>query len=176
MVTPLSPVHVVLGKIIPYVVIGLFELSAVLAAATLWFVCRSKAISLQYSVRLIYMTSSIVSASLCRRSRETRAGFVHAVVHPHFFLFLSGFFLALENMPSWVQNSRTSTPSITSFHPAGDVPQGQRVCRVVAAGLAMLAIGRCGLRGVVIDVSEKSKLRTRYSGGARVRVSPWPCM
>jgi len=151
MVTPLSPVHVVLGKIIPYVVIGLFELSAVLAAATLWFGVPFKGNFLTVLLfGLIYMTSSIgigiLVSTIARNAQQVLFMLWFILI---FFLFLSGFFLALENMPAWVQKLTYINPlRYFMFILREMFLKGSGFAELWPQGLAMLAIG-----GVVFGAS-----------------------
>ena len=151
MVTPLSPAHVVLGKIVPYVIIGLFELSAVLAGATLWFRVPFKGNFLTVLVfGLVYMTSSIgigiLVSTIARNAQQVLFMLWFILI---FFLFLSGFFLALENMPVWVQNLTYINPlRYFMFILREMFLKGSGFAELWPQGLAMLAIG-----GVVFAAS-----------------------
>jgi len=60
MVTPISSLHVILGKVAPLIIIGLVELCAVLVFATLWFGVPFKGNVLTLLLfGFIYMTSSL---------------------------------------------------------------------------------------------------------------------
>ncbi len=144
MVTPVSPVHVVLGKIVPYIAIGLFELCAVLAAATLWFGVPFKGnffILLLFG--LIYMTSSlgigILVSTIARNAQQVLFMLWFILI---FFLFLSGFFLALENMPVWVQKLTLINPlRYFMFILREMFLKGSGFGELWEQGLAMLCIG-----------------------------------
>ncbi len=144
MVTPLSPWHVVMGKIIPYVMIGLLELSAVLVGATLWFGVPFKGNFLTVLVfGLIYMTSSIgigiLVSTIARNAQQVLFMLWFILI---FFLFLSGFFLALENMPVWVQHLTYINPlRYFMFILREMFLKGSGVKELWPQGLAMLAIG-----------------------------------
>jgi ABC-2 type transport system permease protein len=144
MVTPVSPVHVVLGKIVPYIVIGLFELCAVLASATLWFGVpfRGNFFVLLF-FGLIYMTSSlgigILVSTIARNAQQVLFMLWFILI---FFLFLSGFFLALENMPVWVQNLTLINPlRYFMFILREMFLKGSGFAELWRQGIAMLAIG-----------------------------------
>jgi ABC-2 type transport system permease protein len=151
MVTPISPVHVVLGKIVPYIVIGLFELSAVLVAATLWFGVPFRGNFLVLLLfGLIYMTSSlgigILVSTVARNAQQVLFMLWFLLI---FFLFLSGFFLALENMPVWVQNLTVINPlRYFMFILREMFLKGSGFAELWPQGLAMLAIG-----GIVFGAS-----------------------
>jgi len=151
MVTPISPVHVVLGKIVPYVVIGLLELSAVLACATLWFRVPFKGNFFTLLLfGLIYMTSSIgigiLVSTVARNAQQVLFILWFILI---FFLFLSGFFLALENMPQWVQKVTYINPLRYFMFVLREMfLKGSGFAELWPQGLAMLAIG-----GVVFGAS-----------------------
>jgi len=151
MVTPISPVHVVLGKIVPYIVIGLFELSAVLVAATLWFGVPFHGNFLVLLLfGLIYMSSSlgigILVSTVARNAQQVLFMLWFLLI---FFLFLSGFFLALENMPVWVQNLTLINPlRYFMFILREMFLKGSGFAELWKQGLAMLLIG-----GIVFGAS-----------------------
>ena len=144
MVTPLSPVHVVLGKIVPYIVIGLFELSAVLAAAMLWFGVPFRGNYLTALLfGLIYMTSSlgvgILVSTVVRNAQQVLFMLWFILI---FFLFLSGFFLPIENLPPWVQNVTLINPlRYFMFILREMFLKGSGFAELWRQGLAMLLIG-----------------------------------
>jgi ABC-2 type transport system permease protein len=144
MVTPISPAHVVLGKVVPYVVIGLFELCAVLASATLWFrVPFHGNFFILLFFGLIYMSSSlgigILVSTLARNAQQVLFMLWFLLI---FFLFLSGFFLALENMPVWVQNLTLINPlRYFMFILREMFLKGSGLMELWPQGLSMLAIG-----------------------------------
>ncbi len=144
MVTPVSPLHVVLGKIVPYIFIGLFELCAVLAGATLWFGVPFKGnfIVLLF-FGLIYMSSSlgigILVSTIARNAQQVLFMLWFILI---FFLFLSGFFLAIENMPLWVQQLTLINPlRYFMFILREMFLKGSGFPELWEQGLAMLGIG-----------------------------------
>jgi ABC-2 type transport system permease protein len=151
MVTPISPAYVVLGKIVPYVVIGLLELCAVLASATLWFRVPFRGNFLVLLLfGLVYMTSSlgigILVSTIARNAQQVLFMLWFLLI---FFLFLSGFFLALENMPVWVQNLTVINPlRYFMFILREMFLKGSGFAELWKQGLAMLLIG-----GVVFGAS-----------------------
>ena len=144
MVTPLSPVHVVLGKIVPYIIIGLFELTAVLASAMLWFrVPFHGNFFIVLLFGLIYMTSSlgvgILVSTVVRNAQQVLFLLWFILI---FFLFLSGFFLPLENLPVWVQKVTVINPlRYFMFILREMFLKGSGFAELWPQGLAMLAIG-----------------------------------
>ena len=144
MVTPLSPVHVVLGKIVPYILIGLFELTAVLASAMLWFRVPFRGNFFTVLLfGLIYMGSSlgvgILVSTVVRNAQQVLFLLWFILI---FFLFLSGFFLPLENLPVWVQNLTCINPlRYFMFILREMFLKGSGFAELWPQGLSMLAIG-----------------------------------
>jgi ABC-2 type transport system permease protein len=144
MVTPISPVHVVMGKVIPYAIIGLAELSAVLVLATLWFRVPFHG---NFGVLLlfgaIYMMSSlgvgILVSTLARTPQQVLFMLWFLLI---FLLFLSGLFLPLEQMPSWVQKVTYINPlRYFMFVLRAMFLKGSGLAELWPQGAAMLAIG-----------------------------------
>lgn len=105
MVTPVKPMHVLFGKIIPFVIIGLAEIAAFLFLAVLWFRIpfRGSVITV-FGFGLLYMISSlgigIFTSTVARTSQQVLFLTWFILI---FFILLSGFFVPVENMPHWVQ-------------------------------------------------------------------------
>ncbi|MBD3242989.1 MAG: ABC transporter permease subunit [Chitinivibrionales bacterium] len=105
LVTPIRPVSLLLGKIAPFVVIGIIEIGMFLLLATLWFGIpfRGSILTL-LGFALIYMVSSlgigILTSTIARTSQQVLFLTWFVLL---FFLLLSGWFLPIENMPAWVQ-------------------------------------------------------------------------
>jgi ABC-2 type transport system permease protein len=144
MVTPISPVHVVMGKVIPYAIIGLAELSAVLVLATLWFRVPFHG---NFGVLLlfgaIYMMSSlgvgILVSTLARTPQQVLFMLWFLLI---FLLFLSGLFLPLEQMPAWVQKVTYINPlRYFMFVLRAMFLKGSGLAELWPQGAAMLAIG-----------------------------------
>jgi ABC-2 type transport system permease protein len=144
MVTPISPVHVVLGKVFPYAVIGLVELSVVLILATLWFRIPfhgNFATLLLFGA--IYMMSSlgigILVSTLARTPQQVLFMLWFILI---FFLFLSGLFLPLEQMPGWVQKVTYINPlRYFMFMLRSMFLKGSGLAELWPQALAMLAVG-----------------------------------
>jgi ABC-2 type transport system permease protein len=144
MVTPISPVHVVMGKVIPYAIIGLVELSAVLVLATLWFRVPFHG---NFGVLLlfgaVYMMSSlgvgILVSTLARTPQQVLFMLWFLLI---FLLFLSGLFLPLEQMPAWVQKVTYINPlRYFMFVLRAMFLKGSGLAELWPQGAAMLAIG-----------------------------------
>jgi ABC-2 type transport system permease protein len=158
LVTPIHPAHIVLGKIVPYVLIGLFELVAVVVFATLWFQIpfRGNVFTLLL-FGVIYMISSLgigVMVSTIARTPQQVLFFLWFILI--FFMFLSGFFLPLENMPDWVRNITYINPlRYFMFIQREIFLKGSGIVELWREGLAMLAIGFVFFTTAVLTFSRK---------------------
>lgn len=105
MVTPVKPIHMVFGKIIPFTIIGMLEIIAFLVIALIWFDIPFKGnfVTL-FLFALIYMISSlgigILVSTLAKTSQQVLFLIWFILM---FFILLSGFFIPIDNMPGWVQ-------------------------------------------------------------------------
>lgn len=112
MVTPVKPIHLILGKTIPYLLIGFVELCIFIIFVLLWFGIPFKG---SYFVLLlfaaVYMMSSlgigILTSTIARTPQQVLFLIWFVLI---FFILLSGFFIPVENMPQWVQNITIVNP------------------------------------------------------------------
>ena len=103
--TPALPIEVMTGKIVPYIVIGLIQVTLVLAAAfTIFAVPMQGSVLLLYTVVLLFiaanLTLGITFSSIARNQLQA--------MQMTFFFFLpsillSGFMFPFRGMPEWAQ-------------------------------------------------------------------------
>jgi len=103
--TPALPIEVMTGKIVPYIVIGLIQVTLVLAAAfTIFEVPMQGSLLLLYAIVLIFiaanLTLGITFSSIARNQLQA--------MQMTFFFFLpsillSGFMFPFRGMPEWAQ-------------------------------------------------------------------------
>ena len=144
MVTPLTPLQLVLGKVAPFIVIGLLELCAVLAFATLWFGIPFRGNFLTLMLfGLVYMASSLGIGILTSTAARTPQQVLFLTFFVMlFFLLLSGFFIPIENMPLWVQRVTYINPLRYFMFVIREIfLKGSGVKELWRQGLAMAAIG-----------------------------------
>ncbi len=105
MVTPIKPIHVVIGKTVPFFLIGLLELMLALTMAQVWFKVPFRG---NYLVLFVfsaaYMLSTLgigIFTSTVARTQQQALFIIWFFLL--FFMLLSGFFMPVENMPHWVQ-------------------------------------------------------------------------
>ncbi len=104
-VTPIRPLELVLGKILPYVFLGLFDTLEVIAVGHWWF-----GVPVRGSLLLIVLLSSLfllsglgigLFASTIANTQQEAMLSVFMTLLPA--IFLSGFFFPLANMPKFLQ-------------------------------------------------------------------------
>jgi ABC-2 type transport system permease protein len=144
MVTPLKPIHIVVGKAVPFLIIGIAELMLALNFARFWFGVPFRGswmALLAFSVA--YMLSSLgigIFTSTVARTQQQALFIIWFFLL--FFLLLSGFFLPVENMPPWVQKVTLGNPVRWFMHVLREMfLKGSGFAELWREGLAMLAIG-----------------------------------
>ena len=105
MVTPIRPVEFILGKTIPFALIGIFQVSLVTSAGIFWFhVPMRGSLVLLFISLLIYLLSFLALGLLISTISRTQQ---QALVTTMFFTFptilLSGFIFPINNMPTIIQ-------------------------------------------------------------------------
>ncbi|MBX7122257.1 MAG: ABC transporter permease [Opitutaceae bacterium] len=114
--TPVRPVEVMLGKIVPYVVVGYIQLTLILLAARYIFdVPLTGSLSLLYGVAFLFIAANLamgITFSTLARNQ------LQAVQMAFFFflpsILLSGFMFPFRGMPEWAQWLGTCLP-LTHF-------------------------------------------------------------
>jgi len=105
MVTPVKPIHVIFGKTVPYLIIGIIELCVFLIFATMWFKIPFRGSFLVFILfGCIYMISSlgigILTSTVAKTPQQVLLLIWFILMC---FILLSGFFIPVENMPQWIQ-------------------------------------------------------------------------
>jgi ABC-2 type transport system permease protein len=104
-VTPIRPWELVVGKILPYVILGLFDAFEVIAFGHWWF-----GVPLRGSLLLIGMVSALfmlsglgigLFVSTIANTQQEALMTVYMMLIPA--IFLSGFLFPISNMPIWLQ-------------------------------------------------------------------------
>jgi len=112
MVTPLEPYHVIVGKTVPYMLIGIAEMCVFLLFAVLWFRIPFRGNFFELLLfGLVYMMSSlgigILTSTIARTPQQVLFLVWFIMI---FFILLSGFFIPIDNMPQWVRNISRVNP------------------------------------------------------------------
>jgi ABC-2 type transport system permease protein len=105
-VTPLARWQLVVGKLLPYGLIGIVDVVLVLVVAIWWFeVPMRGSIPLLFGMSLIYLLSTLGLGLFISTISSTQQQAMMTTVF--FFLmpmiYLSGFIFPIENMPAWIQ-------------------------------------------------------------------------
>jgi ABC-2 type transport system permease protein len=104
-VTPVRAWQLLLGKLLPFVLVGLADASLILAVATLWFrVPLRGSVPLLYALSLVFMLSTLglglLISTVSRNQQQAMLTSAFAMM-PMFLL--SGFAFPIENMPRVIQ-------------------------------------------------------------------------
>lgn len=105
-VTPLTRVELIIGKLLPYGMVGLIDVLLVLSVAIFWFhVPMRGSYILLFAMTLVYLMSTLGLGLFVSTISETQQ---QAMMTTTFFflipmMLLSGFVFPIENMPAAVQ-------------------------------------------------------------------------
>ena len=112
--SPLHPIELMLGKILPYVVIGLLDVGIIVLVAVFWF-----RVPLRGSLTLLMASSTIfllgalgIGLFLSAATKNQQVAFQLAILITMLpSLLLSGFFYPIENMPPALRAVTTLVPA-----------------------------------------------------------------
>jgi ABC-2 type transport system permease protein len=105
-VTPLARWELIVGKLLPYGLIGIVDVVLVLVVALYWFqVPMLGSIPLLFGMSLIYLLCTLALGLFISSISNTQQ---QAMLTTTFFflmpmIYLSGFVFPIENMPAWIQ-------------------------------------------------------------------------
>ena len=105
-VTPLTRSELIIGKLVPYGLVGLIDVLLVLSVAILWFhVPMRGSYILLFALTLVYLVSTLALGLLVSTISQTQQ---QAMMTTTFFflipmMLLSGFVFPIENMPAAIQ-------------------------------------------------------------------------
>ncbi|MCX5749922.1 MAG: ABC transporter permease [Candidatus Saganbacteria bacterium] len=104
-VTPLKPMELIMGKLIPFAGVAMFDMSIVFLISTLWFgVPMRGSVFLLFVTGAVYLLAGLGTGVLISTFavNERQAGMLNLLVTaPQ--LLLSGFVFPIENMPLFIQ-------------------------------------------------------------------------
>jgi ABC-2 type transport system permease protein len=152
MVTPITTPQLIMGKSIPFMIVGLVELSVVLLIAMLWFGIPFRgSYPALLLLAVVYMFSSIgvgiLTSTVARTPHQSLFLIWFTLI---FFILLSGFFIPVENMPWWVrQITRINPVRYFMFCVREMFLKGTGPASLWREGVAMLSIG-CILYGTAM--------------------------
>jgi ABC-2 type transport system permease protein len=105
-VTPVKPYQMILGKFIPFIIIGLVSCTIVLSVMRFWFGIEVKgSIAFLFLCTFVYMLSTLglglFVSTISKTQQQAMMTSAFGVLLP--MLFFSGFIFPIENMPKIVQ-------------------------------------------------------------------------
>ena len=160
-VTPIKPLQLMLGKIIPFVFIGFVDILIVIAVMVFWFGIGVKG-DFFYLIfaSFIYILSSLglglFISTVSKTQQQAMMVAMFGVLMP--MNFLSGFAFPIENMPSWIQPITYLIPLryyITIIR--GVILKGDGLFQLLPETIALLGIG------VIILIASSLRFSKRLS-------------
>ena len=105
-VTPLARWQLIIGKLLPYALLGIIDVVLVFVVAIWWFEVPFRgSIALLFAMCLVYLLSTLGLGLFVSTISSTQQQAMMTTVF--FFLmpmiYLSGFIFPIENMPAWIQ-------------------------------------------------------------------------
>ncbi len=105
-VTPLARWELIVGKLLPYGLIGVIDVILVLVVAIYWFeVPMRGSVPLLFGLSLVYLLCTLglglFVSSISNTQQQAMLTTVFFFMMP--MIYLSGFVFPIENMPSWIQ-------------------------------------------------------------------------
>jgi ABC-2 type transport system permease protein len=144
-VTPIKPLQLILGKIIPFVLLGFVDILIVMAVMVFWFGIGIKG-DFFYLIfaSFIYILSSLglglFISTVSKTQQQAMMVAMFGILLP--MNFLSGFAFPIENMPSWIQPVTYLIPLryyITIIR--GVILKGDGLFQLLPETFALLGIG-----------------------------------
>jgi ABC-2 type transport system permease protein len=104
-VTPIKPLELITGKLLPFLIIGLIDICLVLAVATLLFrVPLRGSVLLLFGMSLVFMMTTLgLGLFISTISRTQQQAMMTTVFFMMPMMLLSGFVFPIENMPKFFQ-------------------------------------------------------------------------
>lgn len=105
-VTPLSRLELIVGKLVPYGMIGLIDVGLVLMVSTYWFhVPLRGSAFLLFGMTMVYLTTTLglglFVSTVSATQQQAMMTTTFMLLMP--MIYLSGFVFPIENMPEWIQ-------------------------------------------------------------------------
>lgn len=104
-VTPIRPLELVIGKIVPFALIGYVNVIMIVAASTLWFhVPIRGSLLLLFALTTVFLTASLgtgVFVSTVSKTQQQAMMVSFFIMQPS--ILLSGFMFPIDNMPRAIQ-------------------------------------------------------------------------
>ncbi len=113
LVTPIKPYQMILGKLIPFSMIGLVSMTLVISVMTLWFGIAVKgSMTLLFLSSFVFMLSTLglgmFVSTISKTQQQAMITAAFLIIMP--MIFLSGFTFPIENMPLEIQYISYAVP------------------------------------------------------------------
>jgi ABC-2 type transport system permease protein len=156
-VTPIKPYELILGKIIPFILLGFISVLLVLSVMVLWFgiAIRGDFFFLMFASFLYVLSSlglGLFVSTVSKTQQQAMMVAVFMIMLP--MIYLSGFAFPIENMPGWIQPITYLIPLryyLTILR--GVILKGDGLLQLIPETLTLLGIG--------ITILSASSLRFR---------------
>lgn len=105
-VTPLRRLELIVGKLLPYALVGLVDVALVLAVSVLWFqVPLRGSVVLLFAMSCVYLVSTLGLGLFVSTISSTQQQAMMTTTFLFFMpmVYLSGFVFPIENMPAFIQ-------------------------------------------------------------------------
>lgn len=105
-VTPLRRLELIVGKLLPYAMVGLIDVALVLAVSVLWFqVPLRGSVVLLFAMSCVYLLSTLGLGLFVSTISSTQQQAMMTTTFLFFMpmVYLSGFVFPIENMPAFIQ-------------------------------------------------------------------------
>ncbi|MGE3513013.1 MAG: ABC transporter permease [Vicinamibacterales bacterium] len=105
-VTPLSRLELIVGKLVPYALVGLIDVALVVAVSVRWFgVPLRGSLPLLLLLTFVYLLTTLGLGLFVSTISSTQQQAMMTTTFLFFMpmVYLSGFVFPIENMPSWIQ-------------------------------------------------------------------------
>jgi len=158
MVSPIRPIELVIGKVLPYVAVAFFNVLEVLALGVFWFgVPINGSVALLLAISAVFLMTCLgvgIFVSSVSNTQQEAMLLVFFTLLPS--IFLAGYIFPLEAMPSFLQ-------TISYFIPLRYMVIIMRGIIVKGVGLEVLAgqVGALLIFGVVIMAFAARRFRKR---------------
>ncbi len=104
-VTPIRPLELVIGKIVPFALIGYINVIMIVVAATVWFEVPIRgSLLLLFALTTVFLTASLgtgVFVSTVSKTQQQAMMVSFFIMQPS--ILLSGFMFPIDNMPKLIQ-------------------------------------------------------------------------
>jgi ABC-2 type transport system permease protein len=104
-VTPIKPLELIIGKVVPYIFIAFFDVLEVLAIGVFWFGVPIRGnLGLLLGLSALFLLTSLgmgIFISSASRTQQEAMLLTFLTLFPS--IFLGGFFFPIEAMPGWLQ-------------------------------------------------------------------------